>query len=158
MWCIYFSLYMSFAHLISYLNLRGTTGDPGSENYSVANAQTYIHHSLNTTLKGTQQHKFARHHQNILLEILWSVFHHDFTPGFSTQVSTRGGMTLMMCYKSMSLIVAILSMVTNLLTSLVFQWLAIPWIQAEIDLWVWSRNTNIPWADKHKIPHGHTLE
>jgi hypothetical protein len=39
--------------------------------------------------------------------------------------------------------------------SLVFRWLAIPWIQAEIDQWVLHRNLNAPRADKHKIlPHG----
>lgn len=39
--------------------------------------------------------------------------------------------------------------------SLVFRWLAIPWIQAEIDDWMIHRNRSKPRADKHKIlPHG----
>jgi len=39
--------------------------------------------------------------------------------------------------------------------SLVFRWLAIPWIQAELDSWVFQRNFTAPCADKNKIlPHG----
>jgi hypothetical protein len=39
--------------------------------------------------------------------------------------------------------------------SLVFRWLAIPWIQAELDSWVIQRNQTAPRHDKNKIlPHG----
>jgi hypothetical protein len=39
--------------------------------------------------------------------------------------------------------------------SLIFRWLAIPWIQAELDPWVLQRNRTAPRADKNKIlPHG----
>ena len=38
---------------------------------------------------------------------------------------------------------------------LVFRWLAIPWIQAELDTWVHQRNFTAPRHDKNKIlPHG----
>lgn len=59
-----------------------TQSDPGPENYGVANAQTYIRHRLDPSLEGTRQHRFSRHHQNILSEIKWSVFRRDFAPGF----------------------------------------------------------------------------
>jgi hypothetical protein len=39
--------------------------------------------------------------------------------------------------------------------SLLFRWIAIPWLQAEIDNWVKHKNTTAPRAMKHKIlPHG----
>lgn len=40
-------------------------------------------------------------------------------------------------------------------TSYVFRWLAIPWLQAELDAWAHRRNHNAPRRDKNKIlPHG----
>ena len=59
-----------------------TQSDPGSENFGVANAQTYIRHRLDPTLSGTQQPRWMIKHQNILSEIKWSVFRRDFTPRF----------------------------------------------------------------------------
>jgi hypothetical protein len=39
--------------------------------------------------------------------------------------------------------------------SLVFRWLAIPWIQAELDGWAQMRNCTAPRADRNKVlPHG----
>ena len=47
------------------------------------------------------------------------------------------------------------SFIIHPLRSLVFRWLAIPWIQAELDEWVTLRNRTAPQADKNKIlPHG----
>jgi hypothetical protein len=59
-----------------------TQSDPGTENYGVANAHTIIRQCLNPSLMGALQHCFAKGHNNILLEIKWSVFRHDFSPGF----------------------------------------------------------------------------
>jgi hypothetical protein len=39
--------------------------------------------------------------------------------------------------------------------SLIFRWLAIPWIQEEINAWALLRNQTAPRKDKHKVlPHG----
>lgn len=39
--------------------------------------------------------------------------------------------------------------------SLVFRWIAIPWVQAEIDKWIQYKNRTAPRADRNKIlPHG----
>jgi hypothetical protein len=39
--------------------------------------------------------------------------------------------------------------------SYVFRWLAIPWLQAELDRWVLLRNQTAPRRDRNKIlPHG----
>ena len=59
-----------------------TQSDPGTENYGVANAHTVMRHRLDPSLAGTLQHRFAPGHNNILSEIKWSVFNHDFSPGF----------------------------------------------------------------------------
>jgi hypothetical protein len=46
-------------------------------------------------------------------------------------------------------------MTHHTLCSLVFCWLAIPWIQAEADEWVMLRNRTAPQADRNKLlPHG----
>ena len=38
---------------------------------------------------------------------------------------------------------------------LIFRWLAIPWLQAELDAWMRRYNSSPRRADKHKIlPHG----
>jgi hypothetical protein len=59
-----------------------TQSDPGHENNGVANTQTVIRHTLDPSLAGTMQHRFASGHNNILSEIKWSVFRRDFSPGF----------------------------------------------------------------------------
>jgi len=80
-------------------------------------------------------------HQNILSEIKWSTFRRDFAPGFE-DILDQG--VFEGWYD-----------VNDTLQNLVFRWLAIPWIQAEIDQWVLHRNLNAPRAYKHKIlPHG----
>jgi hypothetical protein len=49
----------------------------------------------------------------------------------------------------------VLQLLTKGPCRLVFRWLAIPWIQAEIDDWMDHRNRSKPRADKNKIlPHG----
>ncbi|OJA09851.1 hypothetical protein AZE42_12783 [Rhizopogon vesiculosus] len=68
--------------------------------------------------------------------------HHwmDFTPGFET-ILEEG-------------ITTGIYDVHNTLQNYVFRWLAIPWLQAELDAWVHRRNHNAPRRDKHKIlPH-----
>jgi len=39
--------------------------------------------------------------------------------------------------------------------SLVFRWLAIPWLQSELNAWVALRNQTAPRSDRKKVlPHG----
>jgi len=135
-----------------------TQSDPGHENYGVANAQTVIRHRLDPTLAGTMQHRFAQGHNNILSEIKWSVFQRDFSPGFEDileegvqkgwyRVDDILEKYVTYCFQTY--------LGLNLYRSLVFRWLAIPWLQAEIDEWVRIKNRSAPRADKNKIlPHG----
>ncbi|KIJ43066.1 hypothetical protein M422DRAFT_170377, partial [Sphaerobolus stellatus SS14] len=55
--------------------------NPGSENYGVVNAQTFMHHSLDPSLSNACQHCFKRR-RNIKTEIEWSQYHFKFSPGF----------------------------------------------------------------------------
>ena len=48
-----------------------------------------------------------------------------------------------------------LAAISSLLSSLVFHWLAIPWLQSELDKWVIVRNRTLPRANTKKVlPHG----
>ncbi|KZP15177.1 hypothetical protein FIBSPDRAFT_912633 [Athelia psychrophila] len=120
--------------------------DPGSENYGVANAQTKIRHRLDPSLIATIQHRWMRRHQNILSEIKWLILRRDWSPGFE-DVFDRG------VNEGWYDVNDILMKYT--LCSLLFRWLAIPWMQVELDIWMAHRNHSKPRADKHKIlPHG----
>ncbi|KAF8522678.1 hypothetical protein JB92DRAFT_2597338, partial [Gautieria morchelliformis] len=118
-----------------------TQSDPGSENYGVANAHTTLQHMLDPSLEGTRQHRWMRKHNNVKLEISWSQLRRRFTPGFEDllEQGVQSGL-----YDP-----------NNRLDALVFRWLFIPWLQAELDAWKDTHNTAPKRADKNKIlPHG----
>jgi len=61
-----------------------TQSDRGWEMYAVANAHTSIRHELDSSLRGTLQHRWCFNKSNIKPEIAWSGFRRNFTPGFET--------------------------------------------------------------------------
>jgi hypothetical protein len=78
---------------------------------------------------------------NVKSEANWSVFRRDFAPGYEDlfESGVNAG------YYN----------VDNVLENLVFRWLAIPWLQSELDKWVTIRNRTLPRADTKKVlPHG----
>ncbi|KAA1467108.1 hypothetical protein DENSPDRAFT_769383 [Dentipellis sp. KUC8613] len=118
-----------------------TQSDPGSENFGVANAQTYIRHRLDASLSDTLQHRWMRKHQNIKPEAHWSVMRRDFSPGFENLLDQgiQNGW-----YNP-----------NDAMDSYLFRWLGIPWLQRELDEWVYLHNHTIRRANKHKMtPHG----
>ncbi|KAH9842488.1 uncharacterized protein C8Q71DRAFT_853036 [Rhodofomes roseus] len=118
-----------------------TQSDPGSENFGIANAQTYMRHTLDPTLADTLQHRWMRGHMNIKPEIMWSVLNRSWKPGFEAklQYGIDNGW-----YNP-----------ANELETLVFRWLAIPWLQAELDAWALHFNSTPRRASKHKVlPQG----
>ncbi|KAI0366367.1 hypothetical protein BV20DRAFT_1124273 [Pilatotrama ljubarskyi] len=118
-----------------------TQSDPGTENFGVANAHTYIRHALDPSLADTLQHRWMRSHMNIKPEILWSILNRDWKPGFEAtlQYGVDQGW-----YDP-----------NNDLETFVFRWLAIPWLQAELDTWAAQFNSTPRRASKHKVlPHG----
>jgi len=115
-----------------------TQSDPGSENYGVANIHTLARHDLDPTLIGTLQHRWKRRKNNVKSEANWSVFRRDFAPGFEDLFESGVNQGW---YD-----------VDQPLENLVFRWLAIPWIQSELDKWVLHRNRTRPRYDSKKNP------
>ena len=69
---------------------------------------------------------------------------------------TRAGMMSISHLRSTSITATIVwTSDRSMRHSLVFRWLAIPWIQSELNAWVALRNQTAPRADCKKIlPHG----
>lgn len=59
-----------------------TQSDRGSENYGIANAQTFIRQKLDANLTNTLQHRFLTGHINVKPEIFWGQLRRRWTPGF----------------------------------------------------------------------------
>lgn len=119
-----------------------TQSDRGTENNSVANIQTLIRQRLDPTLEGTLQHRWvmASTH-NIKPEAFWSYLRHNFSPGFENvlQHAVDSG----------------LHDPNSPLDRLVFLWLAVPWLQSELDQLRHRYNHSARRSDKHKIlPQG----
>ncbi|KAJ7455486.1 hypothetical protein FB451DRAFT_1342284 [Mycena latifolia] len=119
-----------------------TQSDPGSENYGIANCHTVTRQRLDPSLEGSLQHRWMnKKAMNVKPEAMWSQFRRQFAPGFEDILDegiNRG-----------------LYNINRPLDKLVFRWLAIPWLQREIDAWVKRFNSTTRRADKHKIlPHG----
>ncbi|KAJ7827354.1 hypothetical protein B0H14DRAFT_2595352 [Mycena olivaceomarginata] len=100
-----------------------TQSDLGSENNGIANCHTATRQRLDPSLAGTRQHRWmSKRTMNIKPEATWSQMRRQFTPGFENILDAgvaRG-----------------LYDINNPLEKLVFRWLAIPWLQAELDAWV----------------------
>ena len=128
-----------------------TQSDPGTENYGVANAHTVVCHCLEPSLTGTLQHHFTLGHNNIFLERKWSVFCCIFLQVLRIYWSRVCKVVGTMWVNSCSHIYSVMCF----LSSLLFHWIAIPWLQAEINDWVKFKNTTTPQAVKHRIlSHG----
>ncbi|KAI9452828.1 hypothetical protein F5148DRAFT_1330590 [Russula earlei] len=118
-----------------------TQSDRGTENNVVANCHTVTRHWLDPSLVGTLQHRWCVEKTNIKPEIAWSQLRRQFTPGFESHLDFGYNNGL---YNP-----------DDPLEKLVFRWLAIPWLQAELDAWTWRFNSSPPRADKHKLlPQG----
>ncbi|KAJ7763607.1 hypothetical protein DFH07DRAFT_867353 [Mycena maculata] len=118
-----------------------TQSDPGNENNGVANVQTIMHQRLDPNLAGTLQHKWMTEKNNVKNEGNWSVMRADLSPGLEDlfEFGIQNGW-----YD-----------VGNPLENLIFRWLAIPFVQIQLDIWVNHRNKTKPRRDKHKVlPHG----
>ncbi|KAJ6458318.1 hypothetical protein C8R47DRAFT_995285 [Mycena vitilis] len=115
--------------------------DPGSENFELANGHTLLRHLHDPSLQGTLQHRWMREKKNVKPEIGWSQMRRRFTPGFENilDVGAKEGW-----YDP-----------DVLIEDLVFRWVFIPWLQAELDRYVERINNTAKRADRNKIlPHG----
>ncbi|KAF4588917.1 hypothetical protein EYR40_010472 [Pleurotus pulmonarius] len=59
-----------------------TQSDPGSENFGIAKAQTFLRHWHDPTMEGHLCHRWMKEKKNIPPEISWSQLRRRFTPGF----------------------------------------------------------------------------
>ncbi|TFK59349.1 hypothetical protein BDN72DRAFT_780862, partial [Pluteus cervinus] len=118
-----------------------TQSDPGTENFGIANLQTIIRHKLDPSLGDTIQHKWKKNKMNVKLEGNWSVLRCEFSVGFENlfEWGVQPG----------------LYDIDNPLQCLVFHFVFIPYIQAELDSYAHTRNTTAPRPQRHKvIPQG----
>ncbi|KAI5999702.1 hypothetical protein EDD15DRAFT_2508553 [Pisolithus albus] len=118
-----------------------TQSDPGSENFGIANAQTMLRQWHDPALEGTLQHRWMRSRKNIKPEIMWSQLRRRFTPGFESLLDegvNEGWYD-----------------VDNTLQLMIFRWIFIPWLQAELDAYRDRVNYTAKRRDRNKIlPHG----
>ncbi|KAJ6583676.1 hypothetical protein B0H10DRAFT_2168133 [Mycena sp. CBHHK59/15] len=115
-----------------------TQSDCGSENYGIANCHTVTRQRLDPSLIGTLQHRWMYDTMNIKPEASWSQTQRQFTPGFENILDQGVARGLYDISKPAR-----------------FRWLAIPWLQAELDAWVRRYNSAPRRRDKHKIlPQG----
>ncbi|KAJ7838041.1 hypothetical protein B0H13DRAFT_1912142 [Mycena leptocephala] len=118
-----------------------TQSDPGNKNNGVANAQTLMRQTLDPTLVGTLQHIWKTEKNNVKSEANWSVMRADLSPGLE-DLFQRG-------------VFDGLYDVGVPLENLVFQWIAIPFVQVQLNIWLIHRNQTKPRKYKHKVtPHG----
>ena len=134
-----------------------TQSDHGTENYNVAYAQTSMRQELDPRLTGTLQHRFMRGHTNIKPERAWGRLRDTWSKGFEDMLSE--GITNEW-YNPSNLIdrYGFPSIHPRFLSdprSLTFRWLAIPFLQEELDQYVKLHNTTRRRANKKKVlPHG----
>ncbi|EJU00512.1 hypothetical protein DACRYDRAFT_40140, partial [Dacryopinax primogenitus] len=113
-----------------------TQSDPGSENHGMANAQTTLHQMLDPDLHGMLQHQWMCSHSNIKPEIFWLKLWHQWAEGWEAmfQEGLDEGW-----YHS-----------NDELEHLVFHWLMVPMIQANLDHFGHIHNSSKPCKDNKK--------
>ncbi|EEB91688.1 hypothetical protein MPER_09919, partial [Moniliophthora perniciosa FA553] len=114
------SYYVEAVKRLGYIPLI-TQGDPGSENFSVAKAHTFIRHSMDPSLHGTIQHRWKRETKNIPPKIAWSGLRRRFTPGFEDILEVPERAPYVQYDRA------------DPLQYNTFKWVFIPWLQAELD-------------------------
>ncbi|KAM6489501.1 hypothetical protein JOM56_015058 [Amanita muscaria] len=118
-----------------------TMSNCGRENNGIANMHTVIRHRLDPTLATSLQHRFCINKNNIKSEAAWAQFRKQWVPGFEDALDFGVNNGL---YNP-----------ADPLENLVFRWLAIPWLQTEVDQWVRLYNSTTRRANKNKVlPHG----
>ncbi|KAJ7199908.1 hypothetical protein GGX14DRAFT_572338 [Mycena pura] len=117
--------------------------DTGKENNGIANCHSSIRQQLDPTLRGTLQHKWFYEKMNIKSEIGWAQVRQGFSPGFE-DIILQGQVLGLIDFDQATPIEIFL-----------FRWLAIPWLQRELDEWRSLFNATKRRASKHKIlPQG----
>ncbi|KLO07950.1 hypothetical protein SCHPADRAFT_795124, partial [Schizopora paradoxa] len=120
-----------------------TMSDKGTENNLVANIQTLVRQELDNSLDNTLLHRWMLKHGNIKPEIFWSGFRRNWAPGYEEVFEMGGFDREGFCSP------------TDPTDQLVFRYLAIPWIQKQLDRYVRRFNLTSRRASKDKtLPEG----
>lgn len=139
-----------------------TFSDPGSENYGIANAQSTLRQMLDPSLIGTMQHRWMRKHSNIKPEIAWSQFRarcaHELEPifDFGVEQGWYDPHNVWELYVATDILaLQVSNLITALPYRLVFRFVAMPVVQAELDAFV-KRYNSFPKRANNKtlLPHG----
>ncbi|EJT97634.1 hypothetical protein DACRYDRAFT_59043, partial [Dacryopinax primogenitus] len=124
--CLIASYYLEAASEMQGIPLL-TQSDPGMENHGIANAQTMLCQMLDPELAGMLQHQWMQGHSNIKLEIFWLKLHCQWSEGWEKLF--QEGLDEY---------------------CLVFWWLTVLMIQADLDRFMRVHNTSKPWWDNKK--------
>ncbi|KAL0562592.1 hypothetical protein V5O48_019493, partial [Marasmius crinis-equi] len=116
-----------------------TQSNPGSENNGIANAQTFIQQKLDPSLEGTLQHKWMKQTKNVKPEIQWSVYCRMWSPAFERLLEEGEQFGFYMPNDP------------DPIEKLTFQWLAIPFLQRQMDAYLNMRNSTPRRANRRKI-------
>ncbi|PBK68632.1 hypothetical protein ARMSODRAFT_887685, partial [Armillaria solidipes] len=118
-----------------------TQSDPGTENVRLAKAHTFLRQWNDRDLAGTIQHRWMHLKKNIPPEISWSQMRRSWAPGFEMllEEGLRRG----------------IFSPGNPLEVLIFRYIFIPFLQSELDDYVYMVNRRIKRRDKKRVrPHG----
>ncbi|KAJ7592344.1 hypothetical protein C8J56DRAFT_1046716 [Mycena floridula] len=115
--------------------------DLGSENYGIANGQTMLCQLHDPSLVGTLQHCWKLEKKNVIPDIAWGQLRRQWSPGYKTLIES--GVNHGWYDPS------------NPRHNLIFRWVFIPWLQAELDAYKDCANFTAKRADHNKVlPHG----
>ncbi|KAF4565750.1 hypothetical protein EYR40_002183 [Pleurotus pulmonarius] len=95
-----------------------TQSDPGSENFGIAKAHTFLRHWHDPDMNGYLCHRWMKEKKNIPPEISWSQLRRRFTPGFENILDEGVHMGW---YN-----------IDDTVHKLTFRWVFVPWLQNKI--------------------------
>ncbi|KAJ7066212.1 hypothetical protein C8F01DRAFT_1346312, partial [Mycena amicta] len=132
--------YLDTVEELGYMPLVSQS-DPGTENFGLANGHTLLCQYNDPSLAGTLQHRWMNRKKNVQPEMAWSGLRRRWSEGFENELEVG---VREQWYNP-----------DNLLQGLVFRWVFIPWIQAELNSYKHRVNNTAKRADRKKIlPHG----
>jgi len=118
-----------------------TQSDPGTENWYIANAQSFLREWHDPAMQGCLAHRWMSHKKNIKPEIFWSQVRRRFSPGAESLIA-RG--VVEEAYNP-----------DNMQEAFVFRCVFMPWISAELEGFRDRVNNARKRRDRNKVlPHG----
>lgn len=118
-----------------------TQSDGGTENFNIAKAQTAMRQILDPSLVGSIQHRWMGARFNTPPETFWSGLRLTWTRGYEDLFELG---VAQQWYD-----------LSNALHRMLFRWLAVPWLQEQLDRFIRTLNLTKKRRDKNKVlPQG----